>query len=196
MAEQFDGQRALKIDYSLCKREAYIETVRCLMERRKHDGMDPLGMIGFISPVFPDGSLPSWVPDWSPSAEPNRKHELGGMSFYYNANGLSSPEPIFDMEDGVLIVKRLKIATVEHFGAMPVPSPRQPSFGTVGAWATGSVIDIIDNFQAPEEAFYTAVTLAMSDSEYMLHSVAGFHGPLQKPWIIVVPVPKGIDVFS
>ena len=59
MAGQYDDQRALKTDYSLFKRETYIQTIRCLIERGKRFANGPLGVICYSKPEFSDGSLPS-----------------------------------------------------------------------------------------------------------------------------------------
>jgi hypothetical protein len=69
MALPYKGQLALKIDYSLPKREVYIETIRVLMERRK---ISVSGLLDIICSSFPhesDGSLPLWVPDWTPTKQ-------------------------------------------------------------------------------------------------------------------------------
>jgi hypothetical protein len=65
MSGYYTDQRAHKINYALSKRETYIETVRCVVERRKYLGLSPLNVISFSFPHLSDGSLPSWVPDWS-----------------------------------------------------------------------------------------------------------------------------------
>lgn len=179
MAWQFNGQHALKIDYSRSKRETYIETARYLMEKRKDSASGPLDVMGITSPAFSDGSLPSWVPDWSsdwsPPSEPKRQTGLGGMSFFYNANGASPPDPVFEIEDDVLIVQGLKIATIDHFGAAPVPLPLSPLFGNGGVNYMAKMAGKMDGSL---KAFYAAAKLAMSDSEHMPHS----HKALDVRW--------------
>jgi hypothetical protein len=91
IAGQYNGQETLKVDYSASKRDAYIETARCLIYRLKTSGRSPLNVIGYVSDTCSDGSLPSRVSDWSPS----QKAELEAISDYYNSNWGSVPTAIY-----------------------------------------------------------------------------------------------------
>jgi hypothetical protein len=162
MTGQYEDQRALKIDYSMSIRETYIEAMRCVMERGKELEEGPLNIICCGLPDLSDGSLPSWVPDWVPPPEPTRWPEVGSLSYFFKANGAFPPTPAFGIEDGVLIVQGLRIATLDHLGAESVPF-LVPAHGIID-------MEFLDQHQSPKGAFCIAAKLAMSDSEHMPHS--------------------------
>jgi hypothetical protein len=162
MTGQYEDQRALKIDYSMSMRETYIEAMRCVMERGKGFEEGPLNIICCGLPDLSDGSLPSWVPDWVPPPEPTWRPEVGSLRNLFKANGAFRPTRAFGIEDGVLIVQGLRIATIGHLGAVSVPFS-VPARGIIDT-------NSLDEYHSPEGAFYIAAKLAMSDSEHMPHS--------------------------
>ena len=162
IAGQYEDQRALKIDYSMSKRETYIEAMRCVMERGKKSKEGPLNIICCGLPDFSDGSLPSWVPDWVPPPEHTWRPELGSLSYFFKANGAFPPPRAFRIKDGALIVQGLRIATLNHFGAVSVPF-QVPAHGTIDS-------KFLDEYPSPKGAFCIAAKLAMSDSKHMPHS--------------------------
>jgi hypothetical protein len=163
MAGQYKDQKALKIDYSMSKQETYIETIRCVIEWCMDFEQGPLNVICCSLLELSDRSLPSWVPDWAPPPDGKWNPEIVSMSYFYKANGASPPDRAFEIEDGVLIVQGLKMATIDHFGAVPATSSGPSAFGTLDA-------KFMDELNAPKRVFYTASKLAMSKSEHMPHS--------------------------
>jgi hypothetical protein len=169
MSGHYGDRHAHKIDYSLLLPDTYIETFRCLMERRKHLGQSPLNIISFSIPHLSDGSLPSWVPDWS--LRPDTKVGPGwrSLSGNYNTNGSPAPLARIDIYKGVLTVERFEIATVNHFGKLSKTSWTVPQDGSLDFVAP------MRGMEADREAFYEALELAMSDSKSKPHS----HKPSQ-----------------
>jgi hypothetical protein len=165
MAIQYDDYRALKIDYRLSARRVYIETARILIERNKGCLPGPVGIICASKPHLSDGSLPSWVPDWSAPLDRNSYAGIGTESALFYANGTSPPEPNFKIESDVLIVRGIKINTIDHLGAMPL---HKIELGTkmnpldLMRYASGP--------NSPDSVFFAARRLATSTSRDMPHS--------------------------
>ena len=86
--------------------------------------------------------------------------------YTFKANGKSPPKSSFEIIGGVLIVRELDIATIDHFGATPggFCSPSiLPSLDTIDKeWLSDS--------EATNLAFIEARELVMSTSELKLHS--------------------------
>jgi hypothetical protein len=125
-----------------------------------------LNVISFSFPHLSDGSLPSWVPDWSLRPDTYADAEMGNLSGGYNANGVSGPFARIDIYKGVLTVGGIEMATVIHFRAQPTTSWKEPSFSSLSQGLGASM----DETEAIRAAFYTALKLAMSDSNSMPHS--------------------------
>jgi hypothetical protein len=165
MAGHYGDEREHKVDYALSKRETYIETIRCLIERRIHLRLNPLNVILFSFPHYSDGSLPSWVPDWSLAPGSCADADSGILSDGSNANGnLATVAKIrIDIYKGILTVESLEIATVHQLGALPQTSLDEPPFDMQGLATSFRDIETI------RAAFFTALKLALSDSNSMPH---------------------------
>jgi hypothetical protein len=117
MAEQYNNQYALKIDYSLDTRETYIETARALLVRSENFSATPLDIICMSKPHLSNGSLPSWVPDWSAPLSRTSYAGIQSEFQFFKANGVSPPKPTIKINLDVLTVRAIQIATIDHLGA-------------------------------------------------------------------------------
>lgn len=165
MAIQYDDHRALKIDYELSVREAYIETARVLIERNKDCRPGPIGIICASKPHLSDGSLPSWVPDWSTSPSQNSYAGIGSESTLFHANGTSPPEPVFRIASDVLTARGIRIANIHHIGEMPLHLLQ------IGLMNPLQLARYASGPNSPDSVFFTARKLAMSTSRGMPHSM-------------------------
>jgi hypothetical protein len=147
--------------------EAYIEVIRCLIERGKYFETGPLDIICASLPHFSDGSLPSWV---TPPPNTNSNTDLGTLSYFYNANGNPPPEFTYKIDGGVLIVRGFVVTTCECLGAVPVSFTGAPSrFGAFDPkFVQGGV--------SSREAFRVATELAfpkLEDTPYSETQLTG-----------------------
>jgi hypothetical protein len=165
MATQYDDQRALKIDYTLSTEEIYIETVRCLIERKKKSGTGPLNILCCSVPDASNRSLPSWVPDWSMTGGPfsTSNTEWGTQCHRYRANGVYHLNPKLEIGKEVLKVRGLEIATVDQLGVMPVPYSEPADFRTMD-------LKYIAEFDSAILALQAAAKLTMPHSKYIPNS--------------------------
>jgi hypothetical protein len=134
------------------------------MERAKYSSRGPLDIICASFPHESDGGLSSWVPDWAPPPNRNYNTDFETESYVFNANG--NPPPISSFKigvGGVLMVRALKIATVDYFGKEPDPYRGPPSL---------NILDL--RFEAHQASigpvFFAARELAVSPAKHMPHN--------------------------
>jgi hypothetical protein len=153
------------IDHSLFKKQTHLKTVQYLLKSRNKSKKTTLDAICFSLPHFSDGSIPSWAPDWSlrPNFRSAMEMTMISLSFLYNANRGSPPDPKIVISGEVLIVQGLEIATIDYFGPVPVSMPAVEPVGS-------SIQETMSKTGLIVAAFQAASKLAMFDSKGMPHS--------------------------
>lgn len=167
IAQQHDYPPMIKIDYSQSKQQVYVNTARYIIERGRYYEAGPLNIICSSFPHISDGSLPSWVPDWSTTAR-GIFNDITTMSSFFRANGASLPIFNFEIDREILAVKGFEVATVAHLADLLAPLSGPPLSSTLGSKSMFEMHDII-------AAFYSARELAMSREERMPHCDKSLH---------------------